>query len=286
MNISLHSYAKINLALDVGRLRPDGFHDIHTVFLAVDLADRICLECTEQPGIILEVTGDAPDGPENLAWQAGELILQASGFPGGLRISIEKNIPMQAGLGGGSSNAAAVLLGAAKLFGYKGDLAPMALRLGSDAPFFLLSGTAEGRGRGEALAALPEPPPLSFLLVRPDTGVSTAQAYRRLDELGQVKRCMERGWAIRCIEAIQAGDRQRLIESLGNDFERVVLNDYPEIDDIKKRLLKNGAEAALLSGSGSCVFGVFPDSEQAAQAAENFIGLWHAVAHPACEALV
>lgn len=283
MNISLLSHAKINLALDVGQQRPDGFHDIHTVFLALDLADRIHLEATDHPGIILEVQGQAPGGAQNLAWQAAELILQATGFPGGLRISLEKRIPLQAGLGGGSSNAAAVLLGAAKLLGYKTDLAPMALRLGSDAPFFLLGGAAEGRGRGEALTALPELPPMSFLLVHPGTGVSTAQAYKRLDE---VQRRKERGWAIRCIEAIKAGDRQRLVESLGNDFEQVVLKDYPEIDDLKKRLLNSGAEAALLSGSGSCVFGVFPDREQAVRAAENFDGLWYAVAHPVCEALV
>lgn len=284
MKISLLSHAKINLALDVGQIRPDGYHDIHTVFLAVDLADRVCVETTESPGVILHIEGDAPAGPQNLAWRAGEMILEATGTAVGLHITLEKRIPLQAGLGGGSSNAAAVLLGAARLLGYNGDLTSMALRLGSDAPFFLLGGAAEGRGRGEVLTALPEPPSMSFLLVRPECGVSTALAYRRLDELAEIRR--KRGWAFGCIDALNAGDRQRLIESMGNDFEQVVLKDYPEIDHLKKRLLNSGAEAALLSGSGSCVFGVFPDRGQAVRAAENFKAQWHAIAQPACEALV
>ncbi len=275
MTLSLISPAKINLSLDVGHPRPDGYHDIRTVFCRIDLADELDLTPGDEPGIRLIVEeGDAPDGDANLAVRAAEMIRRECGTREGLEIRLRKRIPLQSGLGGGSSNAAAALRGAAELFGYAGELSALAAQLGSDVPFFLNGRIALGEGKGERLRGIPSCLPLHFLIVRPDIGVSTAWAYAELDRSGA---CGTTDYADRTVRALQSDDRDALLASLGNSFEPVVFSRHPEIARLKQRLLEAGAEAALLCGSGSAVFGIFPTRDAAEGAASGFGDVWNAV---------
>ncbi len=276
MSLSLVSPAKVNLALDVGPLRPDGYHDIATVFCRIDLADGLDLSLTESPEVRLTVEeGEAPAGNDNLAVRAVELVRRRQGDARGMDMRLRKRIPMQSGLGGGSSNAAAALRGAAQLYGLDEGLQTLAAELGSDVPFFLDGRLALGEGRGEALQPLTSSLSLHFLIVRPQTGVSTAWAYAELDRSGA---CGSTAFAAEVCRALEAGDRQALISSLGNVFERVVFPRHPEIARLRQRLMEAGAEAAMLCGSGSAVFGIFPSRELAEGAASGFGDVWRAVA--------
>jgi len=270
----IHSPAKVNLALDVLEKRSDGFHGIHTVFYEIDLADELEMSLTPAPEVSLHVVeGNAPEGEGNLAHRAARMVLERSGRREGIYIRLAKRIPAQGGLGGGSSNAAAALKGAAALLGLREDLRPLAEELGSDVPFFLEGGTAHGRGRGEILEQVRHPLQFHLLLVKPDTGVSTPWAYAELDKTGLAG---TEGFAARMVDALRSGDRERALRSMGNDFELVVFQKHPEIGRLKNRLEAAGAEVSLLSGSGATVFGVFPTRQECEHAAELFGDVWHA----------
>jgi len=276
MTLSLVSPAKINLALDVGHPRADGYHEIRTVFCRTDLADELELSLTGEPEVRLTIEeGDAPGGDANLAVRAVEMVRRECGDCRGMGIRLRKRIPVQSGLGGGSSNAAAALRGAARLYGLDGDLSALAAGLGSDVPFFLDGRLALGEGRGERLREIVSGLSLHFLIVRPDAGVSTAWAYAELDRSGA---CASTAFADRAARALEDNDREALLASLGNTFEAVVFSRYPQIARLKQRLLEAGAEAALLCGSGSAVFGVFPTRDAAEGAAGGFGDVWSAVA--------
>lgn len=268
--ITLAAYGKINLTLEVKGRRPDGYHEISTIFQSIALHDTLVLTPAED--IALEVTGlAAPEGPENLACRAAFLLKENYAFPGA-RIRLEKRIPLAAGLAGGSADAAAVLVGLNYLFGLgltPAALAQMGSRLGADVPFCVLGGTALGRGRGEKLTLLPSPPRLWLVIVKPSFGVSTAEVYRGWDEGLFAPGIEERPRESEALVALDKQDRQGLVGALGNDLERVTFRRYPEVASIKKRLMALGVEKAVMCGSGPAVFGVAPDREEAERIAER-----------------
>lgn len=252
------SFAKVNLSLKVLGRRADGYHELRTVFQTVGLHDRITLEFTPaRRG--LEVTLEDPLAiPDNLALRAARLYCERQGVRGRLRMRLEKRIPMGAGLGGGSSNAAAVLLALGPLTGRcvpPEALGDMAAGLGSDVPFFLYGGTALGLGRGEELYPLPDAPRYPVLIVAPPVHVSTAEAYRALGrpELTSPVDCRK----LRKFQSFVW--RAEYLSGAENDFESAVFRLHPELGRWKRKLERLGARAARLSGSGAALFGVFPD---------------------------
>jgi 4-diphosphocytidyl-2-C-methyl-D-erythritol kinase len=267
--LSLEAPAKVNLFLRVLGPRPDGFHEIETLFQAVDLCDDVSLQAAPRGGIILEVEG-ADLGPVegNLAYRAAEMFLGAAGVSGSVFIRLKKRIPAGAGMGGGSSDAAAVLRLMNALYGEPlgaDVLRALGARLGSDVPFFLGSSTtAIGRGRGEVLEAVPPLPQAQLVLVMPPVHVDTGEAYRAVasrgfSEGGPRLRDPPAGWG--------------WVTSLAhNDFQDVVADLHREVREALDGLHAAGAKPALLSGSGASCFGRFPHAGVAASTAQALAG--------------
>jgi 4-diphosphocytidyl-2-C-methyl-D-erythritol kinase len=262
-SIRLCAPAKVNLALWVGRRRPDGYHELHTVFQALALHDRIALETAEE----LDLRADDPlagDGERNLGWRAAEALRRAAGIRAGARIRIHKRIPVQGGLGGGSSDAAAVLVGCNRLWrlGWsRARLAEIGVRVGADVPFFLLGGTAMGTGRGERLRRLPPLPAWPVVVGLSGPGVPTAEAYAAMDARGAGPEVDVSGVAAACRDRPRARSlaaRRDFAARLGNAFEAVVLPQRPDIAALRLRLVDAGALAAMLSGSGAAVWALAP----------------------------
>ena len=269
----VRSYAKINLSLDILGKRPDGYHAIESVMQSIGLHDTLTLTFPDPSGGI-RVTCDMPGIPtdeRNLAYRAAALFFERMGIPPALDINIRKRIPPEAGLGGGSSNAAAVLSVLGSRFGVQGSgPSELAATIGSDVPFFLIGGTAFVRGRGEIVEALPDLKPWRLVIVKPPFGVSTAWAYRRLDEMGASREQPTASERMRnCIEKEGCRGLPRL---LSNDLELPAIERHPEIGYIKKALIEAGASASLMCGSGSAVFGLFEDEETARRAT---VGIAH-----------
>lgn len=267
--VHLISRAKINLTLEVMSRRPDGYHDIDSVAQVIDLRDE--LEITEAPpGMIdLEVHGEAgvPSGPDNLVYRACAAFLAAASITAGARCKLVKRIPAQSGLGGGSCNAAAAIVGLNALFETglsREELANIASNVGSDAVLFVCGGAVRMRGRGEIVKPLPDAPELHLVVLKPDVGVSTAWAYHEIDRRG-IKRAD--GAGSRMEEAIAIGDRAAVLSAMVNDFDPVVAGVIEEIRQAKAALVESGAETAMLAGSGAAVFGVFRSREAASAAA-------------------
>ena len=265
------SPAKINLFLEILGERPDGYHEIRTLMQLVDLADEILLKEAEA-GIELRITGLAtgvPESEENLVWRAARLFLQQMGSGGGVSISLYKRIPVGGGLGGGSSNAAATLWGMRALSGLPismSQLREWALLLGSDVPFFFTSGCALAEGRGEVLSEVRLPRRWTVIIF-PGFGISTEWVYSR--KKFKLTKGERKGKNI-CLRTTPSGEgiRQPHI----NELEEVVHEKYPLIDDLKAALLDSGAKMALMSGSGSSVYGIFDDRERAKEAASHWRG--------------
>lgn len=253
------AYAKVNLTLAVGEKRPDGYHEVVSVMQRVSLCDTLTAEQTRE-GITLTCSDPAlPSGEENLAHRAASLFFRETGIAGGAALTLEKRIPSQAGLGGGSSDAASALLALRKLYAPAlpdTELETMAAALGSDVPFFIRGGTQLATGRGEVLSPLPPLTDGWFVIVKPTESFSTPAMYRRLDELSPA--CTPP------LPPLQDG-LPALAAGLFNRFEAAIPAGSA-VWDIKARLAAYGALASLLSGSGSAVFGLF-DTETAARAA-------------------
>ena len=259
--------AKLNLTLEVGEKRSDGYHEVQSVMSCAALYDEVTLESGTSGGI--SMTCDCPGLPlddTNLCLRAAKLFFQKTGIAcDGLHIELSKCIPMQSGLGGGSADAAAVLRGLRKLYRPEmmiKDLERMAAELGSDVPFCVRSVTAMARGRGEQLLKLPKLPLCWFVICKPEFSFSTAEMYAKLDEKEPVSSIDTLG----LIKALEYQDMQEISDRLGNCFEGV-LEESSEIFAIKNRLLALGARNACMSGSGSAVYGLFTQEDEAKAAA-------------------
>jgi 4-diphosphocytidyl-2-C-methyl-D-erythritol kinase len=265
--LRIRAYAKINLALRVGALQADGFHPLQTVFQSLGLHDT--LEITSRPGPFVLTCSDpgVPVDDGNLVTRAARALWSAlgrAGEPRGVAIRLVKHIPMQAGLGGGSSDAASALSALAWLWerrAARADLAAIAARLGSDVPYFLLGGTALGLSRGGELYPLEDLPDRFVVLALPAFGVATADAYRWFDEERSRHSGVPRGAGT----AIAAWRGCPL--AVGNDLEAPVARRHPEIGAARRVLEAVGAEAAAMTGSGSAVFGLFAAEAAARRAA-------------------
>ena len=259
--------AKLNLTLEVGEKRSDGYHEVQSVMSCAALYDEVTLESGTSGGI--SMTCDCPGLPlddTNLCLRAAKLFFKKTGIPcDGLHIDLTTRIPMQSGLGGGSADAAAVLRGLRKLYRPEmmiKDLERMAAELGSDVPFCVRSVTAMVRGRGEQLLKLPKLPLCWFVICKPEFSFSTAEMYAKLDEKELVSSIDTLG----LIKALEYQDMQEISDRLGNCFEGV-LEESSEIFAIKNRLLVLGARNACMSGSGSAVYGLFTQEDEAKAAA-------------------
>jgi 4-diphosphocytidyl-2-C-methyl-D-erythritol kinase len=253
----VRALAKINLSLRVVGTRPDGYHELRTVFQSIDLHDELTIRRTTRA---LELTCDDPAcplGSANLVWRAAQAVWRAAGRPGaarGVALHLVKRIPMEAGLGGGSSDAAAAVRALGKLWGVRrARQRAIAISLGADVPFFLEGGTALGLDRGDLLFPLPDRPREWVVVALPPRGVSTKDAFRWFDA------------------AVSSRRRQRIrpLEDIDwrNDFEEVVARQHPEVSALARALTRAGASRALMSGSGSAVFGLFVQRHAAVTAA-------------------
>lgn len=270
MTVIERAPAKINLGLKILGKRPDGYHDILSIFQTVDLCDELALSDAEAPGFSCDVP-TVPAGPENLVLKAELAFREAVGGGKPVRFTLQKRIPVGAGLGGGSSDAAAALRGLKRVYGddtvTDDVLASCAARLGSDVPFLLYGGTAVVSGRGERVTPVEWPFDFTYVIVYPGFSVSTAWAYGRVREhspgggpYGEMLRDLRTGNA----------RKEAVLAALGNDFERVVFPEYPVIRTLRDALLARGADAAFLTGSGSSLAGVFDDGDRARRCAEEF----------------
>lgn len=247
--------AKINLSLDVLGKREDGYHEVEMVMTTVDLADRLEISHKEENSIsILSHNRFVPDDERNLAYKAAKLLKEKFHIQTGVNIKIEKNIPVAAGLAGGSSDAAAALKGLNELWNLGlsvEELAKLGAEIGSDVSFCVYGGTALAKGRGEKIQPLPAPPKCWVILAKPSIGVSTSDVYGRLDVSN-----IEHPNTGKMIEAIQNGNYEQMCANLGNVLESVTLEMHPEVKQIKEYMKRFGADAVLMSGSGPTVFGL------------------------------
>jgi 4-diphosphocytidyl-2-C-methyl-D-erythritol kinase len=271
--LDVRAPAKINLTLRVLGTRPDGYHELRTVFQTVALHDTVRLTSRRGPLAMTCTEPGVPCDDRNLAWKAAAALWRASGRagePGGAHIHLVKRIPMEAGLGGGSSDAAAALMGLARIWRLRvtrADLAALGRTVGADVPFFLWGGTALGLGRGDRIYPLADLPPAWVVLVLPDFGVSTVEAYRWHDRrAGEPERTTGGSPAglVRLPGAWALPDDEG-----GNDLQPAVAAHHPEIEAMCRALRAGRAHHAGMSGSGSAVFGLFDSREAALRAARR-----------------
>ncbi|ERI08776.1 4-(cytidine 5'-diphospho)-2-C-methyl-D-erythritol kinase [Aneurinibacillus aneurinilyticus] len=246
--------AKINLTLDVLAKRPDGYHEIEMVMTTIDLADRLTIYPREEDKITLDCTVSyLPLDDRNHVYQAARLVKERFGIKSGVHIHIDKQIPIAAGLAGGSSDAAATIKGLNRLWDLGmnvEEMAELGSHVGSDVSFCVYGGTALARGRGEKIEPLPSPPSCWVILAKPPIGVSTGEVYGalRIDEWKEERKSAE------MIAAIQRSDFGGVCRALGNHLESVTLEMHPQVRQIKERMLRFGADGVLMSGSGPTVF--------------------------------
>src|SRR5579864_373364 len=271
-SVRVPAYAKVNLRLDVLGRRADGYHELRTIFQAISLHDTLVLETKREPGIELRIAGNSElagePGRDNLVYRAIHQLAREIGLERGVRAVLTKRIPVGRGLGGGSSDAAAALLGLLRLTGKRiaaARLLAIASGLGADVPFFLQGGRALGIGRGDEIYPLPDLARRQVLVISPhDIAVPTKDAYQWLSEEltnGDGPTKLMRFCAL-CWSP-QGG-------ALSNDFEAAVFPRYPRLAAIKRELLQQGAAEASLAGSGSAVFGIFQHPAKARRAARSF----------------
>jgi 4-diphosphocytidyl-2-C-methyl-D-erythritol kinase len=289
--LELRAPAKVNLGLRITGVRDDGYHRIDSLFVPLDLADRLTLELDESRGLAIrlelsgEASADLPEGDENLASQAASAFLERAGLKAEIRLVLDKQIPTGAGLGGGSSDAGAVLRGLAELLPLAltpGELAELALGLGADVPFFLDPRPSRVRGIGEQIEPLAGVPALSLLLAHPGISVATAQVYAAWDACeGALTRNPPRPTMPAAFgPGLEASALRELLE---NDLEPPAVRLCPSIAGLAEQIASLGALAVGMSGSGATVFGVFEDraAAEAALARSDFApgsGVWTRVA--------
>ncbi|MGL4799106.1 MAG: 4-(cytidine 5'-diphospho)-2-C-methyl-D-erythritol kinase [Cellulosilyticaceae bacterium] len=268
--IVLKARGKINLTLDVIGKRPNGYHDLRMIMQTINLYDTIKIKKTKTPGIrINNNLAWLPKDDRNITYKAAQLFLEETGIESGIYIDIVKRIPVAAGLAGGSSDAAAVLVGMNKLFDTefsKKQLMDMGLKIGADVPFCILRGTALAEGIGEELTKLKSVPYTHILLAKPNISVSTASVYKAL----KVNEIKEHPLTDQVVHAIQTQDMDFVVHNMRNVLEDVTIAMHPEIEKIKEGMLQKGATGTMMSGSGPTVFGVFETKQKAIAAAHYF----------------
>ena len=272
--IQKKAYAKINLGLDVLRRRPDGYHEVKMIMQTVNLSDRLTICRNPQPGITfaMEAEGQAvtslvPVDDTNLVCKAARKLIEKHPIQEGVHFVLQKNIPVAAGMAGGSTDAAAALTGMNDLFEMHlsvEELQKIAVTIGADVPYCVVGGTALSEGIGEKLTRLATPPQCGLVIVKPAVSVSTKYVYENL----HVETLKHHPDIDGMVEALQTGNMEGITERMENVLERVTVREYPLIAQVKEKLEELGAKKALMSGSGPTVFGVFEDATEAKAAAE------------------
>ena len=261
--IKLKARAKINLGLDVVRKREDGYHEVRMIMQMINLYDRITLRRSTEPGI--RVTTNLPYLPvneDNLVYRAAKLLMEEFKVTEGAEIELQKYIPVAAGMAGGSSDAAAVMVGVNRIFHLgltKKQLMERGVKIGADVPFCIMRGTALAEGIGEVLTPLPAMPHCSLVIAKPKIHVSTKFVYGNL----KANELKEHPDIDGQVQALREGSLEQLVAKMGNVLETVTVPAYPVIDEIKRTMLKNDAMGAMMSGSGPTVFGVLEREERA-----------------------
>ena len=265
----LKALAKINLGLDVIGRRENGYHDVRMVMQTIYLYDDVTIRKTENPGIVVKTNlSFLPVNDDNIAYKAARMLIDEFGIESGVEITLEKHIPVAAGLAGGSSNAAAVLVGMNRIFDLKlsqKELMERGVKLGADVPYCVMRGTVLAEGIGEVLSPLPPMPKCYILIAKPGINVSTKVVYEKLDS----KPIENHPDIDAIIEGLEENDIYKVAASLGNVLEAVTIEDYPVIEEIKDAMKKAGALNAMMSGSGPTVFGIFDDKKVAKAAKET-----------------
>lgn len=263
--VTLKALAKINLGLDVLGRRENGYHDVRMVMQTIYLYDNVTVEKTEEAGIQLECNlFYLPLDENNIAYKAAKLLMDEFDIQEGVRIVLDKHIPVAAGLAGGSANAAAVLVGMNRLFSLgltQEDLMKRGVSLGADVPYCVMRGTVLAEGIGEILSPLPPLPKCTILIAKPGINVSTKTVYEKLDS----QEITEHPDIDGILEGLDKQDLHKVAASMGNVLENVTIGDYPVIEEIKDVMKENGALNAMMSGSGPTVFGIFDDRAKAKQ---------------------
>lgn len=268
--IELKALAKINLGLDVLGRRENGYHDVRMVMQSIYLYDEVKIEKTEAPGIALASNlSFLPTGEGNIAYKAAQLLTEEFEIGEGVKITLNKHIPVAAGLAGGSSNAAAVLFGMNRMFRLgltREELMAKGVRLGADVPYCIMRGTVLAEGIGEELSVLPAMPKCTVLIAKPPVSVSTKVVYEALD----AKEIVEHPDIDGIIEGLKKHSLKQVAACMGNVLEDVTIPMHPVIDRIKQEMIDAGALNAMMSGSGPTVFGLF-ESRAAAREAQRRI---------------
>lgn len=267
--MKLRAMAKINLGLDVLRKREDGYHEVRMIMQTIQMYDQINMEITREPGIRLETNLPfLPCNENNLVYRAAKLLLDEFEIQQGIHVQLQKFIPVAAGMAGGSSDAAAAMVGVNRLFHLglsQADLMKRAVKIGADVPYCIMRGTALAEGIGENLKPLPAMPFGYILIGKPPVNVSTKFVYGGL-KVDKIKRHPDIDGMI---GAIFRGDLYAMAQRMGNVLEEVTIPAYPVIASIKKKMMDCGAVNALMSGSGPTVFGIFDDKEKAEYASRE-----------------
>ena len=264
--LELKALGKINLGLDVLGRRENGYHDVRMVMQTVYLYDRIIMKKSKTPGIRLETNlYYLPVNENNLAYQAAQMLMDEFHMEEGVSIQLDKHIPVAAGMAGGSSNAAAVLFGMNRMFSLglsQKELMERGVKLGADVPYCIMRGTVLAEGIGEILTPLSPMPKCYVLIAKPAISVSTKMVYEKLDS----HEIEDHPDIDGILAGLKAGDLKKVAGSMGNVLERVTVDAYPVIDQIKKMMIKEGALNAMMSGSGPTVFGIFEEKATARKA--------------------
>lgn len=264
---SLKAYAKINLGLDVLRRLDNGYHEVKMIMQTVGIYDELTFTPKDEGIVITTDNGELPTDDGNLIYKAAKMMMDKYNVEKGIHIHLQKNIPIAAGMAGGSTDAAAAFRGVNRMFGLgasEEELKQMAVKVGADVPYCLMGGTALSEGIGEVLSLLPATPQCFVLIAKPDINVSTKFVYENL----HANELKEHPDIDGMVEAIKSGSLEGVITRLGNVLETVTVKKYPIIEQIKENIHENGALGVLMSGSGPTVFGLFEDKNKATMALE------------------
>lgn len=265
-DISLKALAKINLGLDVVRRREDGYHEVRMIMQTIHLYDRLDIKRTQEPGIQIQTNlSFLPVNENNLIYKAAKLLMDEFSITDGVSVKLDKRIPVAAGMAGGSTDAAAMLIGVNRLFSLgltKRQLMERGVQIGADVPYCIMRGTALAEGIGEELSPLPPMVKCPVLIAKPAISVSTKFVYQNL----KLDDTTIHPDIDRLIDDIKAKNLHDIAAHMGNVLETVTIPNYPVIDEIKKHMLSNGAVGAMMSGSGPTVFGLFDDEDTAKKA--------------------